>query len=699
MRCRVSFQIAALTGLAFLSTLTASAQKFQEPTREELQMTSDPKAPAGAPAVYLDREIRNDNQSHFISEYARIKVLSDAGKEWATVEVPYRPAGVDGALRHLHEVIAGSGGKPIIEARTIHADGTVIPLIGKPEDLLVASSRGGQTNVVTFSLPSVEVGSILEYRWTIPLVGNGHYDLALDANAGRVSSELASSIPTWNLQTRLFAHREYFYFNPFANLERSDMGNRFVYYADGEIAHYLLYTAHLPQGAQVGKSPKGDYTLEVKDVPPIPRETNTPPESSFLYHVYFYYTPYYDAQLFWSNEQARWSKRIDQFAAQTDSIKAAASQMTEGATTPDAKARKIYDAVQALDNTEFSRDKSEEERQRLGLKRELKKAQDVLAEKSGTANEIAALYLALVRAAGLEAYGVQVADRRRRTFDPNMLSLGQLDALVVYLRIDGKDVFLDPGQKFCPYGQLHWHHMLAGGLQQNIQGPIFTPPNLSKDGIVAHSADLTLDEHGLVTGSVKVLMNGPEALRWRQLNLTSDASEVQAQFIESMKQLLPQGTSPAFDRFEGMETPSTNLLAVVKVSGQLASPTGKRLLVPAYFFSTGAHHQFVDEPLRTIPVDLHYTEQVIDDVIFHLPAGYTVESTPQPTQLPWPQHGALVTKSTSAPGVVDIKHIYARTFVLLDAKEYPALREFYQKIATTDHEQLVLSPAAAASGN
>jgi hypothetical protein len=194
-------------------------------------------------------------------------------------------------------------------------------------------------------------------------------------------------------------------------------------------------------------------------------------------------------------------------------------------------------------------------------------------------------------------------------------------------------------------------------------------------------------------------MNGPEALRWRQLSLTSDATETEKQFVESMKRLLPQGIEPAFDRFEGLGTPQTNLLAVVKVSGQLASPTGKHLLVPAYFFSTGMHHQFVDEPTRAIPVDLHYTEQVIDDVIFHLPTGYTVESTPPPTQLPWPQHAALVTKSTSAPGVVDIKHIYARTFILLDAKEYPALRDFYQKLATTDQQQLVLSPSAGASGN
>jgi hypothetical protein len=194
-------------------------------------------------------------------------------------------------------------------------------------------------------------------------------------------------------------------------------------------------------------------------------------------------------------------------------------------------------------------------------------------------------------------------------------------------------------------------------------------------------------------------MNGPEALLWRQLALTADAAEVEKQFGEAMRQLLPQGIEPAFDHFQGLDTPATSLLAVVKVSGPLATATGKRLLAPAFFFSTGAHKQFVDEPTRTIPVDLHYSEQIIDDVVYHLPAGVTVESAPPAAQLPWPQHAALITKTTTAPGVVDIKHIYARAFILLDAKEYPALREYYLKLAANDQQQIVLAPQAAASGN
>src|SRR6202012_5801802 len=125
-------------------------------------------------------------------------------------------------------------------------------------------------------------------------------------------------------------------------------------------------------------------------------------------------------------------------------------QITAGATTPDAKARKLYDAVQALDNTDFTREKSQQERLKLGLKKQTQRAEDVWSQKSGSANDIAGLYLALARAAGIEASALKVADRDQRIFQPSLLTLSQLDSLLVVLRIDGKDVFLDPGQKLCP---------------------------------------------------------------------------------------------------------------------------------------------------------------------------------------------------------------------------------------------------------
>ena len=79
LRCVVAF---VLIGVPVL----AKAQ-FQAPTDEELKMTADAKAP-GAAAVYLNIEEIADDPTHYQTFYARIKVLTEKGKELATVEVP-----------------------------------------------------------------------------------------------------------------------------------------------------------------------------------------------------------------------------------------------------------------------------------------------------------------------------------------------------------------------------------------------------------------------------------------------------------------------------------------------------------------------------------------------------------------------------------------------------------------------------------
>jgi hypothetical protein len=668
---------------ALAQPILCVAQKFQEPTKEELQMTSDPKAP-GAPAVFLCREETTDNRNHYTTVYARIKVLTEMGKEWATVEVPYTP---------------GYTATPIIDARTIHPDGTVIPLVGKPEDLLVFKGTMNHVKAAVFNLPSVEVGSILEYRWTMPMTGGKVSGIAGEGSDGYYSGALAGSIPVWDVQQPIFVHKAHFYYNPLNDLETNVLGNQVSYLIDGERSSYLLYTQRLPLGFQVGRSPKGDFTLDIHDVPEIQREADSPPESSFFYRVRFYYSPYNSAETYWENEIKRWTKELDQFATSSGPVKAAADQIVAAAGTPEARARKLYDAVQTLDNTDFTRTKGESERQQQHLKRELRKAEDVWNEKSGSSNDIASTFLAMARAEGLEVDGLKVADRHNRIFDSNYLSLEQLDDLLVVLHVDGKDIYLDPGEKLCPFGQLGWNHMLAGGLEENAKAPVYTPPNLTKDAVTAHAAELTLDAAGGVTGTVKILMNGPEALRWRQLNLTADTDEVKRQFNESLHGLLPDGVAGEVVGIQGLDTSAGYVSASVKVSGQLGNPTGKRLILPGFFFSTGAHAQFAAEEKRTAAVDLHYAEQVIDDAIYHLPAGYTVESAPQAAQTPWPDHAALVVKTAPGPGVIDIKHIFARAFVLLDPKEYPALRDYYQKIATSDQQQLVLTSAAGAARN
>ena len=671
------FAVAVLMLAALSLPLAVKAQRFQEPTKEELQMTSDPKAP-GAPAVYLYRQEEADNRSHYVGEYARIKVLTEKGKEYATVEVPYIP---------------GFSDPPVIEGRTIHSDGTVIPLNAKASDLLVVKTNKYHVKVSVFNMPSVEVGSILEYKWSVPLTG-GKVSGTLEEDADVIGGMLAGSIPDWDVQLPIYIHKEHFYWNPFSELE-SGPGGGGVYHTtgDGELATHLLAMQRLPAGFSTVHSPKGDFTLDIHDVPAFVPEANSPPENAMRYRVSFYWSPYNSADVFWQNEIERWSKKLNDFAAPSGEIRVAASQITAGADTAEAKARKLYDAVQALENTNFTRSKTDEERKQLHLKKELKRAQDVWNEKSGSGNDIAALYLALARAAGLNADGVQVADRDKRRFDPSFLSIYQLDSLLVVLHIDGKDIYLDPGQKLCPFGQLQWAHMMTGGIQQNSKVPVYTPPNATKDAITAHAATLTVDAQGGVTGSVQILMNGPAALYLRQMNLTSDTEEVKKHLNETLHNLLPQGLNGDVASIQGLDTANDFLKVTANVSGPLATVTGKRLMLPAFFF-TGSHPEFIAEEKRVNAIDLHYADQVIDDAVFHLPAGYTVESAPLPTQLPWEGHAQMVVKTAQSANTIEVKHIFARGFIMLDPKDYPVLRDYYQKIATNDQQQLVLVKAA-----
>ena len=108
------------------SSVPLHAQQWIAPTPAELSMTSIPEVP-GAPAVYLYREQTTDDSLHMFSFYVRLKVLTDGGKEYANVELPF----ISGSDGFTFDSIAG---------RTIHPDGSIVPFTGKPYEKVIEKS-------------------------------------------------------------------------------------------------------------------------------------------------------------------------------------------------------------------------------------------------------------------------------------------------------------------------------------------------------------------------------------------------------------------------------------------------------------------------------------------------------------------------------------------------------------------------------
>jgi hypothetical protein len=668
MRTRKSLY-AALLFLVSASPVVLRAQ-FQAPTDEELKMTADAKAP-GADAVYFNiEEIANDPM-HFQSFYARIKVLTEKGKELATQEVPY---------------LKGNFKISDIKGRTIHADGTVIPLTVKPEDLLVSKSGERQVEKKVFTLPSVEVGSILEYR----------YELRYDDNV--------YSSPTWEIQQKYFVHKAHYEFTPFKAFLPGSQNQTSRYLVDehGDTLNTLIWWVRLPNGVTLQQTPaSGRFSVDVTDVPPIPDEEWMPPIRSLLYKVEFYYKGSSNPTEFWITAAKRWSKDVDKFAEPSKTIQEAVSGLIAPTDSEEDKAKKLYAAVQALDNTDYSRKKSETELKQLKLK-EAKHAEDTWKQKSGDSEDIALLYLAMVRAAGLQAFAIKVVDRDQGVFDPSYMNINQLDDTVVLVGIGGKGVVVDPGEKMCPFATVNWRHSSAGGLRQSPDGPGYqaTPLQPYSANATVRTGDITLDAHGAITGQLQIIMFGQEALRWRQAGLENDETEVKKRFDRELESLVPDGVEARVDHFLGLADPESGLMAVINVKGTLGTATTKRLLLPGFFFEARGHTPFVSQEKRLVAVDMHYGNRVSEEIKYHLPAGMVVEGAPPDTNIPWTGHAAYVTKTQQTPGEVSISRTLARAFTEAKPEEYQDLRGFYQKVSAADQQQLVLTTSApAGKGN
>jgi Domain of Unknown Function with PDB structure (DUF3857)/Transglutaminase-like superfamily len=665
----LSWLLRAALFLALVSPVVVRAQ-FQQPTDDELKMTADPKAP-GAAAVYLNiSEIANDPM-HYQSYYYRIKVLGEKGKELATVEVPY---------------MKGNGKVTDVKARTIHADGSIISLNVKPEDLLSEKNGEKQFGRVVFTLPSVEVGSILEYTYTL------RYD----------DNEFSS--PQWEIQRPYFIHSGHFQFTPFKAFMPTGTPNTdtgiFLVDSRGRTINSLVWWPRLPAGVTVKTSVNGSYTVDVTDVPAIPDEEWMPPIESFLYKVRFYYVPATTPNDFWISESKYWSKEVDKFAEPSKAIKEAVDGLVAPGDSDLAKAQKLYVAVQALDNTDYTRKKSQSELKQLKLK-EAKHAEDTWAQKSGSSEDIAMLYLAMLRAAGLTAYADKVVDRDRGVFDPSYMDLDQLDTTLVLLDTGGHEMVLDPGEKMCPFETVSWRHSDARGIGEGAKGISITatPMQIYKDNTINRIGDLTVDAHGGITGSFNIVMTGQTALRWRQEALRSDDAELKKQFDRELEAIVPDGVEAHIDHFLGIDHPDDNLIAMVRVTGTLGTATAKRLMLPGYFFETREHQPFVNEEKRLEPVDMRYGNRVTDQVTYHLPPEMTVEGAPQDANLAWPQHAVFVAKSKTEPGQITIANSLAVAFTEAKPEDYQDLRGFYQKVAAAAQQELVLSAApAAASG-
>lgn len=637
---------------------------------EDLSMTALKEQP-GAPAVVLLREETEDDLNNAHSVYMRIKVLTEAGRKYADVEIPYS--------RRRFTIGDVSG-------RTVHPDGAIVPFEGKVFDKLLLKDRVGQKQqhyqVKSFTLPDVQVGSILDFRYS-----RRYDDHSLYA-------------ANWDVQDDLFQKSASFKFLPYQGE---------VVMAHDRIGQGIAWTSFLPDGSkpQLHELPRVSFAnkhtvsefvdLQMANVHPIVREPFMPPIEALRYRVNFYYMVGAKQEEFWKDEGKFWNKDVEHFLGRRDGLEQAVTQAVAPTDTPEQKVRKIYALVSAMENQSYNPHREEKELQTLGIKVD-RGAEDVLRQRSGDHDQLNRLFAAMVRAAGIPAWMMWVPSREERVFEPSLLTTGQFDAELVIVELGGKDVFLDPGTKFCPYGLMDWRYSNNRGLRQRENGKTEfgeSPIPSYAQAMIQRLARLQLTDEGKAEGTVKVGFYGMEAMERRQEGGKTDLEGRKKLLEDEIKSWLPGDSEVHLLGTPNWEDTEKHLVADFQIASPLAVSSGKRWIVPVHVFQVNDRARFpASERVNSVYFD--YLWRHLDEVHLALPASLAMESLPPAEDVKQNYAVYSVDQKQEGDHAIVARRDLTMGGIVFPQEMYGEIKGFFDKVKAGDDQQAILKAGANA---
>jgi Domain of Unknown Function with PDB structure (DUF3857) len=618
----------------------------------ELKMTSEPQAP-GAPAIFLYRQVDRRDLLRGAAEYnyVRIKILTEEGRDHANIIIPVQDKVHVSAIR----------------ARTIHPDGKILNFDGKVYEKVMEKTKGVKFNAKFFTVPDVQIGSIVEYRFTYDFddyyIFNSH----------------------WTVSDDLFTKKAVFSLKPFPEWQVR-----------------WSWPAGLPPGTEVPKmGPDGLVHMTSLNVPAFQEEDYMPPANELKFRVQFVYseeTVEEDPVKYWKKFGKKMDDNMEGFLGKRKDLEGALATIVSAGDSPEVKLKKIYVRVESIRNLSFEPAKTEQEEKRD--KQKTNDAAAVLKNNAGYGSQITWTFLALARAAGLDGHGGLVSRRDEYFFDEKRMNARELDSNIAIVRLNGQDMYFDPGAKFVPYGLLPWEETGVKGLRLEKDGGswFITPFPPSKDSLIERTAKLKMTETGELEGTVQLKFTGLEG--WtRRVEERNQDDPARKKFLEDeLKADIPAAVDVELANkpdWSGTEEP---LVAefTLKMEGW-ASAAGRRALFPVGLFAAPEKHMF-EHANRVNPICFEYSYSKKDDVTVQLPLGWKVASVPakQDKDAKAAQYTLTVEENK---GEVHIERKLRSDLYMLGKESYPSLRIFFQAVRSLDEQQIVLQPGAAAAAN
>ena len=647
-----------LLGATWYRVGRSSADEWLPISPEELKMTSDPAAP-GAPAIILYRQVdRDDSNAHVPHEYnyVREKILTEEGRKNADVEILFVPGD--------YNIIN-------IRARTVQPNGSSTVYDGKVYEKEIVKARGFKYLAKTFTLSDVQPGSIIEYHYMIDFAENKVFD------------------SNWMLSSDLFTKLAKFTLVPY-----------------GQFPLKWSWPNGLPEGTKPPAKEirtNGNFIhMEAVNIPAFVVEDDMPPEAAMKFRVDFTYVDGIletDAEKFWKKQGKKWNDYVENFVNKKKAMEQAVAETVSATDSPEVKLQKIYARTQKIRNSSYAAAKTEQEEKRAQEKG-AGNAEDVWKRGYAYGDDITLLFLGMARAAGVDSSAVRIATRDDHFFSKGLMNARDLRTYVVLVKLNGKDLYFDPGTAFTPYGLLPWSETGTSGLKLDKDGGswITTSYPESKDSQIMRKADLKLTQEGSLEGKLTVTYSGLESVYHRLEERNQDETQRKKLLEDEVRYMIPATIEVELTNKPDWSSSDSKLVAEfdLKVPGWV-SGAGKHALMAVGLFGAPEKHTF-EHATRVHPLYFHYASEKVDDITIELPLGWQVSSLPKPEN-----DDAKVMRYTmkveNNNGTLHVERLMKSDLISLEQKFYPALRKFYEVVRTSDEEQIVLQPAATAANN
>lgn len=487
-----------------------------------------------------------------------------------------------------------------------------------------------------------------------------------------------------------------------------------VYYFQDNLPTLLSrYTLNLPSGwkadsytfnrNKVEPSVNGStYTWEVRNLPPIADEPESPTVRNLVPHIAVNYAPSAGTTNFRSfknwTDVSLWNTQLsDPAVVIDDNVAAKARELTANAATEFEKIHAIGTFVQNLQyiSIDIGVGKGNGYRPRSSTL--------VLQRGYGDCKDKANLMRAMLKSLKIEAYPVAIFSGDKTFVREEWASPMQFNHCIIAVKVSdqtqsptvithpnlGRLLIFDATDEFTPVGDLpdylqDSYALIVAGDKGGLAKMPVTPPHVNK---MERQVEMTIGTAGEISGQIRENASGQQAVSARRLLRRAPLAEYN-KIIESwvsrgipsanVAKIKPSDKS-AENKFElevDLKSPSY---------GQLMQ---NKLLVFKPVVVDRLNSLWLTDDKRTQPVVMDSTS-FVETATFKLPAGFVVDETPDAAKLETP----FGTYSANYE-VKEDKLVFKRELILkattVPVENYAAVKDFFVKIRATEQSPVVL---------